>query len=307
MKIYRDISEITEAAKSALTVGTFDGFHLGHQSILEKIKRIAAEKGLQSTIITFDPHPRRVLNNPNGGEVSILTTTAEKLRIFQEAGIDQVLVIPFTKEFAKISSAEFVEDILVGKLAMEDIVIGHDHHFGRNREGGFQILEKLGETLRFSVHQVPEYKKDGEVISSSLIRNLLLNRDVEKAAAFMGRPYSLFGIVIHGNGRGREIGFPTANLQVDHEAKLIPGGGVYAVDVLLDNALYQGMMNIGTRPTFDFESLTLEVHIFNFDAYIYGKMLEVRFKKFIRREKKFPGIEALRAQLEKDKEACKNI
>jgi len=306
MRIYRNISEIDNTKKSVVTVGTFDGFHLGHQSILEQIKQIAADNGLKSTIVTFDPHPRKVLGNSNGG-ISILTTLEEKLQIFREAQIDQVLIIPFTREFAQISSTEFVQSILVEKFAAEEIVIGHDHHFGRNREGGLAELQRLGKLFDFSVQQVPEYRQNGELISSSLIRNLLESGNVEKAAVYMGRPYAIFGTVIRGNGRGREIGFPTANLEVDHEDKLIPAEGVYAVDVLLKGTNYRGMMNIGRRPTFDFDSLTLEVHIFNFSAYIYGEILEVRFKKYIRQEKKFSGIEELRSQLRKDQEASKNI
>lgn len=306
MRIYRDIAEIKGAEKSVVTVGTFDGFHLGHQSILEQIKEIAAGNGLKSTIVTFEPHPRKVLGNSNGG-INILTTLDEKLRIFREAQIDQVLIIPFTREFAKISPAEFVENILVEKLSAKEIVIGHDHHFGRNREGGYAELQRLGKLFDFSVHQVPEYRQNGELISSSLIRNLLESGNVEKAAEYMGRPYAIFGTVIRGNGRGREIGFPTANLEVDHEDKLIPAEGVYAVDVLLKEAVYKGMMNIGRRPTFDFDSLTLEVHIFNFSAYIYGEILEIRFKKYIRQEKKFSGIDELRSQLQKDKKASETI
>lgn len=306
MRIYRDITEIDRTEKSVVTVGTFDGFHLGHQSILEQIKQIAAGNGFKSTIVTFEPHPRKVLGNSNGG-ISILTTLEEKLRIFREAQIDQVLIIPFTREFAKISPAEFVQNILVEKLSAKEIVIGHDHHFGRNREGGIAELQRLGKLFNFCVQQVPEYRQNGELISSSLIRSLLESGNVEKAAAFMGRPYAIFGTVIRGNGRGREIGFPTANLEVDHEDKLIPAEGVYAVDVLLNGAVYKGMMNIGRRPTFDFDSLTLEVHIFNFSAYIYGEILEVRFKKYIRQEQKFSGIEELRSQLQKDKKASDKI
>jgi riboflavin kinase/FMN adenylyltransferase len=307
MRIYRNIEEIERRKKSVLTVGTFDGLHLGHQSILDQIKKIAAEKNLFSTIVTFDPHPRKVLGNPHGGDINLLTTTREKLKIFQEANIDQVLVIPFSKEFAAFSSREFVEQILVEKLAADSIVIGHDHHFGRNREGGFRLLEELGLQFDFSVYQVPEYRQNGELVSSSLIRGLLEAGNVEKTAEYMGRSYTITGTVIKGHGRGIDIGFPTANIEVDDKDKLIPARGVYAVDVMLDGRRFTGMMNIGTRPTFDFDSLTLEVHIFNFTAYIYGKALEVLFKKFIRPEKKFSGIEALRFQLQKDKETCENI
>ncbi len=288
------------------TVGTFDGFHLGHQSILEKIKKIAAAKNLLSTIVTFDPHPKKVLGNNNAGDVSILTTTEEKLRIFREAKIDQVAVIPFNREFALTPPAEFVRKILVEKLAVKEMVIGHDHHFGRNRQGGLEELQQLGKELQFSVSRVPGFSLNGELISSSLIRKLLEAGEVEKAARYMGRPYSLFGVVVKGDGRGKKMGFPTANIDPHHEDKLIPATGVYAVDVVMETLLYKGMMNIGTRPTFEFDSLTLEVHIFNFDAQIYGKPLEVRFKKFTRPERKFPGMEALREQLLKDKQICEN-
>jgi riboflavin kinase/FMN adenylyltransferase len=307
MRIYRSISEIERKVKCVLTVGTFDGFHLGHQSILDQIKKIAKEKNLVSTIVTFDPHPRKVLGNPHGGNINLLTTTREKLKIFKEADIDRVVVIPFNKEFAALNSTEFVKQILVEKLLVDSIVIGHDHHFGRNREGGFRLLEELGQKFSFSVYQLPEYRQNGELISSSLIRSLLESGNVEKTAEYMGRPYSITGKITKGQGRGKDIGFPTANIEIDDEDKLIPAGGVYAVDVVIDDRLYKGMMNIGIRPTFDFDSLTLEVHIFNFDACIYGKALEVRFKKFIRPEKKFSGIEALRFQLQKDKEVCENI
>lgn len=306
MKVYRNISEIKTPGESVATVGTFDGFHLGHQSILEKIKQIAAAKNLLSTIVTFDPHPKKVLGN-NAGEVSILTTTEEKLRIFREAQIDQVAVIPFSREFALTPAAEFVRKILVEKLAVKEMVIGHDHHFGRNRQGGLEELQQLGKEWQFSVSRVPGFSLNGELISSSLIRKLLEAGEVEKAARYMGRPYSLFGVVVKGDGRGKKMGFPTANIDPHHEDKLIPARGVYAVDVVMENLLYKGMMNIGTRPTFEFDSLTLEVHIFNFDAQIYGKPLEVRFKKFIRRERKFSGMEALREQLLNDKHICENI
>lgn len=307
MKVYRDISEIEPHRKSVVSVGTFDGFHLGHQSILQKIKAIAATNRLISAIVTFDPHPKKVLGNNSAGDLSILTTTEEKLRIFREAQIDQVLVIPFTREFASTPPREFVRDILVEKLAVKEMVIGHDHHFGRNRQGGLEELQQLGKELKFAVYQVPGFSLNGELISSSLIRKLLEAGEAEKAARYMGRPYSLFGVVVKGNGRGKQMGFPTANIALQHEDKLVPPPGVYAVDVVMEKLFYKGMMNIGTRPTFEFDSLTLEVHIFNFDAQIYGKPLEVRFKKFIRPERKFSGMEALREQLLNDKQVCENI
>ena len=308
MKVYRNISEIDSGKKSVVTVGTFDGFHLGHQSILEKIRNIARQKpGLQTTIITFDPHPKKVVGNKAGADIKILTTTKEKLQIFAEAQVDRTVVIHFTPAFASLSSAEFIEDILVRKLSVNEMVIGYDHHFGRNREGGIEELKLMGERWQFTVHQVPQLEKDGQLISSTLIRKLIQEGNVEKAAHFMGRPYTIHGTVIKGDGRGRLMGFPTANIEVDHEDKLVPARGVYAVDVQVEDKIYKAMMNIGIRPTFDLEYLTLEVHLFKFDDFLYEKELKISFKKFIRQEKKFSGLEELKSQLEKDKMICENI
>lgn len=308
MKTYHDISEITPGERSVVTVGTFDGFHLGHQSILEQIREIARQHpGLLTTIITFDPHPKKIVGDPAKIDVRVLTTTREKLQIFKDAGIDQTLVIRFTSGFAGLSSAEFIRNFLVEKLAVAEMVIGYDHQFGRNREGGIEELNKMGTEYGFGVHQVSQFEKDGTLISSTLIRQLIMNGDVEKAAYFMGRPYTIHGIVKKGDGRGRQMGFPTANIEVDHPDKLIPGRGVYAVDVMVDGQLYKAMMNIGIRPTFDLEYLTLEAHLFNFKDLLYEKEIEVQFKKFIRHEKKFSGLEELKQQLEKDKTICKNL
>lgn len=304
MKIFRAIADIRTAEASVVTVGTFDGVHLGHQAIMQRVKDFAAEHSLQSTIVTFDPHPRKVLGK---GTVTILTTTAEKLDIFASAGIDQVVVIPFSREFAALSSEVFVREILVDKLAAREMVVGYDHHFGRNREGGFEALLQLGSQYGFAVHQVPQLVNGGEAVSSTQIRQLLEAGEVAKAARFMGRLYGIEGIVKPGDGRGKEIGFPTANIELSEADKQVPGKGVYAVEVEVDQQSYGGMMNIGTRPTFDFDYLTLEAHLFNFNDSLYGKKLKVRFKKFLRPERKFSGIEELRAQLKKDKQMCEII
>ena len=282
MKVYRNISDIEPGKKSVVTVGTFDGFHLGHQSILEKIEEIARQNpGLSTTIVTFDPHPKKVVGNKTGVDIKILTTTEEKLQIFAEAQVDRTIVIHFTPAFASFSSAEFIEDVLVKKLSVKEMVIGYDHHFGRNREGGIEELKQMGSQWGFSVHQVPQLEKDGQLVSSTFTRKLIEEGDVENAAFFMGRPYMVHGTVKRGDGRGKQMGFPTANIEVDHADKLIPARGVYAVDVQVDEAMYKAMMNIGVRPTFDLEYLTLEAHLFNFGDLLYGKHISVYFKNYI--------------------------
>ncbi len=307
MKIIRNISDIRSDRESALTVGTFDGVHLGHQSILSRLFELADRHGYRSTIVTFEPHPRKVLGKPGNASLGLLTTIEEKLTLFESLGLEQIVIIPFTREFAAKSAEEFVKEILLERLRVKEMVIGHDHHFGRNREGTFEKLEQLGRKYGFRVYQVPPLEIDGQVVSSSAIRQLIVEGNMKMANKFLGRNYTLSGTVVHGDGRGKQIGFPTANLEVTDHDKLIPARGVYAVDVMLDSQFYRGMMNIGVRPTFDHDSLTLEVHLFNFNASIYGKTLAVKFKKYIRPEKKFSGIEALRKQLQQDKLICERL
>lgn len=304
MKIYQSIAELPSPVPSVISVGTFDGFHLGHQSILEKMKALARADQLTTTLVTFEPHPRKVLT---GQPVSILTTLREKLQIFEELGIDQTLVIGFTREFAAKTSREFVADVLVRRLGVRDIVIGHDHHFGRNREGSYENLALLGREFGFTPHQVAPMKKNGEVVSSTRIRELVKSGEVEKAAVFLGRHYRIHATVQSGSGRGRELGFPTANLAVDDPDKLLPARGVYAVDVIYSGQTYKGMMNIGMRPTFEYDHLTLEVHLFNFIGLLYNELLEVRFKNFIREEKKFSSVQELKEQLFRDQKICEQM
>ncbi|RMF56513.1 MAG: bifunctional riboflavin kinase/FAD synthetase [Calditrichaeota bacterium] len=307
MRIIRDLTHLKPIAPGAVTVGTFDGVHLGHQSILQTLKELGKGCDCLTTIVTFEPHPRKVLGKNSGGSIELLTSINEKLALFRALEIDQVVMIRFTKEFASLSAETFVKEILLDRLAVKEMVIGYDHHFGRNREGTLEKLKELGNKWNFDVHQVPPLLIKGEVVSSSAIRKLLKEGDIEKANRFLGRQYCLVGKVVQGDGRGRKIGFPTANLQVVDPDKLIPARGVYAVDVWYKNQLYKGMMNIGVRPTFDHDPLTLEVHIFNFDNLLYGETLEVRFKKFIRSEQKFKNIEELKKQLEKDKQICETL
>lgn len=290
---------------TVITVGSFDGVHRGHQAIFDKLKSNASANNLLSTIVTFDPHPRKVLGS--GGQLKILTTLEEKIALFEKEEIDLVQIIHFTKEFSKLSYIEFVENILVDKLKVRHMVIGHDHHFGRNREGGIVKLIGLGEKHGFSVEEVPPLTINGEIISSSVIRKFLEEGNVEKSSELLGRNYNVNGKVVKGDGRGKELGYPTANIQLDDSDKIVPKKGVYAVDVIHENNVFKGMMNIGNRPTFNFDLLTLEIHIFNFKDSIYENILEIHFKKYIREEKQFSSIAELKAQLEKDKIQCQNL
>lgn len=306
MKVIRNLSDIDVYSGSALTVGSFDGIHLGHKAIFDKLIDIATKRDLKSVVVTFSPHPRKVLGPPSNN-LKLLTSLEEKIELFEKIGIDQVQIIPFTKEFSKLSYREFVEKILVGRLMVKEMVIGHDHHFGRDREGGIDNLVNLGKELGFSVKQVSPLTENGKIISSSVIRQFLENGNIEKANEFLGRLYNLRGKVVKGDGRGREIGFPTANIQLDDPDKVVPKKGVYAVDVIHEGKVYKGMMNIGNRPTFNFDPLTLEVHIFNFNVYIYEKSLNIRFKKYVRDEKKFADKNELISQLQEDKIRCENV
>lgn len=306
MRVVRNLSDIEIEGGSAVTVGSFDGVHRGHQAIFENLIAAASKKNLQSVIVTFDPHPRKVLS-PDSQNLRLLTSLDEKIEIFQRVGVDTVLVIHFSREFSKLSYVEFVEDILVNKLKVREMVIGHDHHFGRNREGGLRNLIDLGEKHGFGVGQVAPLRANEQIISSSLIREYLEDGEVEQANAFLGRSYGIKGRVIKGDGRGKEIGYPTANIQPHDPDKVIPRRGVYAVEVDYGNDRFKGMMNIGYRPTFNFDPLTLEVHIFNFGVQIYGEVLSIYFKKFIRQEKKFNSVQQLKAQLDQDKKNCENI
>ncbi len=305
MRVFNHWEDIQPHVPTSITVGSFDGIHLGHRQLIDRLLALAREHDLVSTVVTFEPHPKKVLGK---GDVHLLTDIEEKLELLQQLNIDQTLVIPFTREFARMDYRHFVRDILVERLNVREMVIGHDHHFGRNREGTFECLVELGKKWGFSVHQVGPFRVDGEVVSSSAIRRLILEGDVEKAARFLGRYYNLKGVVEKGDGRGRQLGFPTANIRFTQPDKILPPPGVYAVNVLLQGKEYKGMMNIGLRPTFNNnDALTSEVHLFNFSGLIYGEAVNVFFKKFIRKEKKFSGIEELKQQLEKDKAICEKI
>lgn len=304
MKIVDYSAGLTPDQASVVTVGTFDGVHLGHQAVLNYLIAKARDTDGISTVITFDPHPRDVIH---ADKIPLLTTIEERAKRCKAFGIDRFVVIPFTVSFSKISAREFVRDVLKRDIGMQEIIIGHDHSFGRGQEGDEQMLRSLGKEHHFSVDTIPSRIVAESAVSSSRIRNLLLvDGKVGDANRLLGYEYELLGRVVHGSSRGREIGFPTANLMPQHSSKVIPANGVYAVRVCLDSEKVSraGMMNIGVRPTFGESVRTIEVHILDYEEDLYDTQLRVEFVERIREERRFEGIESLVRQLNQDKERC---
>lgn len=296
------LKDIKHEPNTVVTVGTFDGVHEGHRALMETVVAKAKKRGARSVVVTFDPHPRTIIN-PKGSSIRLLTSLKERAEILEEIGVDELCVIPFTRDFSLLSSEEFVRDEIHAKIGISEFVIGYDHHFGRDRSGTIETLENLGPELGFDVYVVSKREMGEVTISSTVIRKAISeDGDMSQAARLLGRPYMLNGLVIHGDERGRKIGFPTANLQPEHPDKVIPKNGTYAVKVRVDDVWYNGMMNIGVRPTFDGLTKTLEVNIFEFDQSIYGKTVQIRFFDRIRDEQKFDGMEELKAQLVLDRD-----
>lgn len=302
MKIVRTCDEINYDKKSVITVGTFDGVHLGHKEILKVLNSVKHNKGLRSVVVTFEPHPQIVLKNKDK-DIKILSTTEEKLEIFDTYGIDLVYIINFTKEFSLTSAEDFYKSYLIDSIGISDLVLGYDHMFGKNREGNFDLLSEISGKFQFNVDKVNEFTLNGEHISSTVIRKLLLSGEIEKANEMLGREYELSGTVIEGFKKGRELGYPTANIKPNSEYKLLPKNGIYAVKVEVEGESLSGMMSIGKNPTFsDSEDIKIEVNIFNFDRDIYGKKIKINFISYIREEKKFETLDELVSAMKKDKE-----
>ncbi|MGM0589541.1 MAG: bifunctional riboflavin kinase/FAD synthetase [Bacteroidota bacterium] len=302
------LKEVQQDLNTVVTVGTFDGVHRGHRALIDTVIQRSREHGARSVIVTFDPHPRDIIN-PGSDGIKLLTTLEERCSILADLGIDAMVVIPFTRDFSLLSSEEFIREIIYEKIGVKEFVIGFDHHFGRNREGTIETVQQLGRTLGFGVHVVSKREFDDQKISSTAIRKAIMeNGDIPLANELLGWTYRLTGTVIHGDKRGASIGFPTANIKPDHPNKAIPKNGVYAVRTKINGDEYGGMMNIGVRPTFtEEEEATLEVHLFDFDDNIYGKSLEIFFEGRIRDEQKFDGIEAIKRQLKEDKRIAESI
>ncbi len=301
MKVFKNINDFNDSNfKIVLTLGMYDGVHYGHQVILNKIVDRAKEIEGKSVLLTFSPHPREVLQK--GIELKMLSLENEKLQLLEKSGIDYIIIHPFTKEFSRLTSTDFIRNLLVDKIGINELIIGYDHHFGRDREGSFSELEKSSEVCGFNLIKVEAQNFSNIAVSSTKIRNALNEGDILKANKLLNYNYSLEGVVIHGDKIGRTLSFPTANLFVNKD-KLIPGNGVYLFESWYINKHYYGLVNIGTRPTLNSEENRIEAFLFNFNADIYDKNLRITFLQKIRDEFKFNSVEELKKQIQID---CEN-
>lgn len=309
MQVLNDLSKLPHINNAVVTIGTFDGVHLGHQQIIKQLKETASKVEGESVIITFSPHPRSIVGS-YGGQVALLNTLDEKIFLLDIAGIDHLVIVPFTKEFASQTAEEYCKGFIHQYFKPHTIIIGYDHRFGKNRTGDYHLLEEIGLELGFDVKEIDEQVLNEVIISSTRIRNALLSNDIDTATQFLGYPYFFEGMVVIGNQVGRTIGYPTANIQLNTDEKLIPSDGVYAVTVRIkpnvDTQLF-GMMNIGFRPTVDGKKRIIEVNIFDFDENIYAKTVQIHVHAFLRNEVKFSGLDALITQLEGDAVKAKEL
>lgn len=300
LRVFQGIEHYKAAGGTCITTGTFDGVHVGHVKILNRLNGIAEREGLRSALLTFHPHPRKVIF-PDDHGLRLLTTLDEKLELLQLAGINDVIIHPFSRAFSRYNAVEYVRDLLIGSLRMKHIVIGYDHRFGRNRTGDINQLVEMAPLYDFKVTEIAAQEIDEVNVSSTKIRNALENADVELANSFLGYPYRFMGKVIKGENRGKSLGYPTANLLVEDDTKLIPRDGVYAVNAILQGSYFKGMMNIGYNPTFNhIAQKSIEIHLFNFNADIYGKEMIVEIKKYLRPEQRFESVDDLINQMKKD-------
>ncbi len=306
MRIIKDLAEIKRDEKSVITLGTFDGLHLGHQQIVEAVIRKSELIGGRNYLLTFDPHPRKVI--PGRNDIKLLSDLDEKIMILERLGLENLFVINFTSEFSKQTPDEFVEKYLVNGIGLKEIVIGYDHHFGKGRDGNFELLQELGKKFNFHVTLVPEFSVDGETVSSTKIRNALLNGEVDKAGRMLGRFYSFKGKIVRGDGRGKKLGFPTANISIDNDDKLVPAKGIYAAECIVENEKHYGLLSLGSRPTFHKDGDVIpEFYIFDFDRDIYDCIMQVNLIERIRNEEKFNSVDDLIIQMKKDEETGRKI
>ncbi len=296
--IYNSLNDLKTPFKNpVLTIGNFDGVHKGHLALFDKVKKIARDIDGQSVVMTFDPHPVKVMKP--GFHPPLITPTEQKLELIQLAGIDVILCIPFTKEFASIPAEDFIKDILLGKIGIKEIVVGYDYSFGYKRQGTIDLLKTMGERYGFKVHVINQISMDGCTVSSTAIRKLVQEGDLDGAKKLLDRDYQVCGVVVKGKNRGaRLLGYPTANLKLVDE--LIPKFGVYAVQVIVDGKQYNGLTNIGYNPTFGSNAFSIETHILDFSGNLLGETITVKFIKRLRDEKTFNSIEVLSEQIGKD-------
>ena len=302
MKIFNNIQSYSSEKESILTIGTFDGVHIGHNKILTKLVEESKKNNLSSLIMTFFPHPRMVLQKSQ--EIKMIDTIDEKIHLFEKTGVDNLIIQPFDENFSKIRAKEFVEEILVKKLKIKHIIIGYDHRFGKDREASVDDLKKFGLNYMFTVEEIAAQEIHSIAISSTKIRNAILKGEIKKCNEYLGRNFMLTGEVVHGDGLGKKINFPTANIEIAETYKIIPKNGVYLVKAIINSEIYFGMMNIGVRPTIGGKNKSLEIHFFNFKDNIYNKTISVEIICKIRDEEKFSSIDELKIQLKKDEQFC---
>lgn len=300
MKILTDLTSFHETAPSFVTIGTFDGVHIGHQKVLKKLVKSAKKNNATPILLTFFPHPRMVLQKEVG--IKLINTINERIQLLEKTGIDTLVIYPFDEEFANQTALNFVRNILVNKLNISKLFIGYDHRFGKNREGDFEHLKEYGYTYNFSVKEISKLDINNIGVSSTKIRNAIENGEIIKANQYLGYYFMLTGDVVEGRNLGEKIGFPTANLNIKETYKLLPKTGAYIVKSNIDNKSVYGMMNIGYRPTLKGKHQTIEIHFFNFNKNLYGKKIQVEVLKFLREEQKFESVQNLRKQLTTDKQ-----
>jgi riboflavin kinase/FMN adenylyltransferase len=320
MNVHRDLEQLPILKNAVVTIGTFDGVHTGHQQIINLLKDEAAKINGETVIITFHPHPRRIIGS-SSGEIKLINTLEEKIELLESKGIDHLVVVPFTEKFSLLTADEYIRDFLIAKFHPHTIIIGYDHRFGKGRKGDYHLLEDCCKMFNYELKEIPVHVLNEISVSSTRIREAITNTDIETANKLLGYDFFFKGTIIGGNKLGRTIGYPTANLKIEDEEKIIPGNGVYAVELSIVNGEWsiedstdkssyspftihhslKGMMNIGKRPTVDGRNKTIEVNIFDFDKDIYGKEIIVSVKKHLRNEQKFSGLDALKQQLMKDK------
>ena len=302
MQVHRDIENLPFFRNAVVTIGTFDGVHMGHRQVIDKLKTEAKAVDGETVIITFHPHPRKVVSSTILG-IRLINTPEEKIELLRQLGIDHVVVVPFTDAFANQPAEDYIKNFLIDKFHPHTIIIGYDHHFGRDRLGDYRLLEKDAGKYNYQLKEIPKHILENISISSTNIREAILHSDIATADTLLGYEFFFSGIVVHGDKLGRKLGYPTANLKITDEEKIVPGNGIYAVYALPEgySERLKGMMSIGFRPTVDGKKRVIEVNIFDFDAEIYGQRLKVFVKKYLREEIKFDGLEALVKQIDQDK------
>ncbi len=301
MQIHQDIQQLPDFKNAVITIGTFDGVHLGHKQIIDRLKEEAGKVGGESVIITFHPHPRKIVSSVVTG-IRLINTLTERIELLEKTGINHLVVVPFTDFFANQEAQAYIRDFLVEKFHPHTIIIGYDHRFGKERSGDYKMMQTNAAIYQYRLREIPEHILDAIKVSSSNIRNAILHSNIKEANKLLGYQFFFEGEVVHGDKIGRTMGYPTANLKSTDDEKIVLGDGIYAVYTTLKGKTYKGMMSIGFRPTVNGKKRVVEVNIFDFDEEIYGEAIRVTVKTYLRSEEKFDGLEELKLQLHKDKE-----